>query len=96
MQKRILVLGGTGAMGVYLGVVSAAAAAVRASALATEQRLGGPGDWVLALPAHYVAGLMVLVFRHGLRRRRATPFPPLMGDRGPQPPELSRLHYLAA
>lgn len=37
-----------------------------------------------------------LVFRHVLLRRRATPFPPLMGDRGPQPPELSRLHYLAA
>lgn len=29
-----------------------------------------------------------------LQRRRATPFPPLMGDRGPQPPGLSRLHQL--
>ena len=34
--------------------------AVRASATATHDRLGGPGDWLLALPTHYVAGLMVL------------------------------------
>lgn len=34
--------------------------AVRASALATQQVLGD-GAWVLALPAHFVAGLMVLV-----------------------------------
>ncbi|WP_310961403.1 AMP-binding protein [Nocardioides terrisoli] len=34
--------------------------AVRASALATHERLGGPGRWVLNLPATYVAGLQVL------------------------------------
>ncbi|NNG21343.1 AMP-binding protein [Naumannella sp. ID2617S] len=34
--------------------------AVRAGADATHQWLGGPGDWVLALPAHHVAGVMVL------------------------------------
>ncbi|MGI8458522.1 MAG: AMP-binding protein [Propionibacteriaceae bacterium] len=34
--------------------------AIRASAQATHDRLGGPRDWVLALPTHYVAGLMVL------------------------------------
>ncbi|HET9873032.1 MAG TPA: AMP-binding protein [Propionibacteriaceae bacterium] len=34
--------------------------AIQASAEATSRRLGGPGHWVLALPAHYVAGLMVL------------------------------------
>ncbi len=28
---------------------------------ATHERLGGPGHWILALPAHYVAGLMVLI-----------------------------------
>lgn len=33
--------------------------AVLASVRATEQRLGGPGPWVLALPPSYVAGLMV-------------------------------------
>lgn len=35
--------------------------ALLASAQATHARLGGPGRWVLALPPHYVAGLMVLV-----------------------------------
>ena len=33
--------------------------AIRAAVAATHQRLGGPGDWVLALPYHYVAGFMV-------------------------------------
>ena len=36
------------------------ASAVRASAAATEQRLSGPGRWVLALPLTHVAGLMVV------------------------------------
>ena len=35
-------------------------AAMRASVAATHARLGGPGDWVLALPGHFVAGLMVV------------------------------------
>jgi O-succinylbenzoic acid--CoA ligase len=34
--------------------------AVRASALATQERLGGPGQWVLNLPPTYVAGVQVL------------------------------------
>ncbi|PVU82471.1 AMP-dependent synthetase [Cellulomonas sp. WB94] len=37
------------------------AAALRASAAATEARLGGPGRWLLALPTTHVAGLQVLV-----------------------------------
>lgn len=37
------------------------AAALTASAHATHSRLGGPGQWVLALAAHHVAGLQVLV-----------------------------------
>ena len=37
------------------------AAALRASAGATSRRLGGPGRWLLALPAQHVAGLQVLV-----------------------------------
>lgn len=37
------------------------AAALTASAEATHRRLGGPGRWLLALPAHHVAGLQVLV-----------------------------------
>lgn len=36
-------------------------AAVMASATATHQRLGGPGQWLLALPPTGVAGLQVLV-----------------------------------
>jgi O-succinylbenzoic acid--CoA ligase len=35
--------------------------ALRHSARATHERLGGPGQWVLALPATHVAGLTVLV-----------------------------------
>lgn len=35
--------------------------AVTASARATLARVGGPGQWVLALPVHYVAGLQVVV-----------------------------------
>lgn len=37
------------------------AAALRASAAATETALEGPGQWLLALPAHYIAGAQVLV-----------------------------------
>lgn len=37
------------------------AAALTASAEATHRRLGGPGQWLLALSAHHVAGLQVLV-----------------------------------
>jgi O-succinylbenzoic acid--CoA ligase len=37
------------------------AAALTASASATDDRLGGPGNWLLALPAYHIAGLQVLV-----------------------------------
>lgn len=37
------------------------AAALVAGANATHDRLGGPGNWLLALPAYHVAGLQVLV-----------------------------------
>ncbi|KUI30576.1 O-succinylbenzoic acid--CoA ligase [Mycobacterium sp. IS-1496] len=37
------------------------ASALMASADATHSRLGGPGRWLLALPAHHIAGLQVLV-----------------------------------
>jgi len=42
--------------GVLLG-----AAALKAAADAAHARLGGPGRWLLALPATHVAGLMILV-----------------------------------
>ncbi|MGI3784152.1 MAG: AMP-binding protein, partial [Janthinobacterium lividum] len=40
------------------------AEAIRAGAEATHDRLGGPGHWLLPLPRHYVAGLMVLARAH--------------------------------
>jgi O-succinylbenzoic acid--CoA ligase len=42
-------------------VVLLSASALFASAAATHDRLGGAGHWLLALPAHHVAGLQVLV-----------------------------------
>ncbi len=41
--------------------VALTADALRASATATHERLGGPGRWVLALPPTHVAGLQVVV-----------------------------------
>jgi O-succinylbenzoic acid--CoA ligase len=35
--------------------------ALLASALGTHDVLGGPGQWLLALPAHHVAGIQVLI-----------------------------------
>lgn len=37
------------------------ASALLASARATHARLGGPGNWLLALPPYHIAGLQVLV-----------------------------------
>ena len=53
------VIATSGSTGAPKGVVLSRAA-IRASVEATHQRLGGIGDWVLALPMHYVAGFMVL------------------------------------
>lgn len=36
-------------------------AALLASAAATQDRLGGPGRWLLALPPHHIAGIQVVV-----------------------------------
>ena len=47
-------------------------AAIRASVEATHARLGGAGDWALALPPYYIAGLMVLA-RASLGSTRAVP-----------------------
>lgn len=55
-----VVIGTSGSTGEPKGVMLSAGA-LRASALATYERLGGPGHWVLALPVHHVAGLQVLV-----------------------------------
>ncbi|WP_210115768.1 AMP-binding protein [Acidipropionibacterium timonense] len=41
-------------------LVGLSAAQLRASAVATGERLGGPCTWVLALPPHHIAGLQVV------------------------------------
>jgi len=42
-------------------LIAMSTAALAASARATHERLGGPGTWLLPLPAHHVAGLQILV-----------------------------------
>ena len=41
--------------------VALGADALLASAAASEVALGGPGQWLMALPSHYIAGINVLV-----------------------------------
>ncbi|MEU6127639.1 o-succinylbenzoate--CoA ligase [Saccharopolyspora sp. NPDC047091] len=55
-----LVIATSGSTGTPKGVLLTAAA-LRASATATHRHLGGPGRWLLAMPAHHVAGIQVLV-----------------------------------
>lgn len=55
-----VVLSTSGTTGAPKGAMLTAAALV-ASAEATHERLGGPGRWLLALPAYHVAGFQVLV-----------------------------------
>ena len=63
------VLGTSGSTGGHKWV-QLSAAALGASAAATHARLGGPGRWLLALPAQHVAGVQVLV-RAALAGNRA-------------------------
>jgi o-succinylbenzoate---CoA ligase len=55
-----LVVPTSGSTGDPKGVLLSAAA-LAASAAATERRLGGPGRWLLALPVTHVAGLQVVL-----------------------------------
>lgn len=55
-----LVIATSGTTGVPKGAVHTAAT-LSASATATAQRLGGAGNWLLALPAHHIAGFQVLL-----------------------------------
>jgi o-succinylbenzoate---CoA ligase len=55
-----VVVSTSGTTGVPKGALLTSAA-LTASAEATHRRLGGPGRWLLALPAYHVAGLQVLV-----------------------------------
>ena len=55
-----VVVSTSGTTGVPKGAMLTTSA-LTASAVATHRRLGGPGRWLLALPAYHVAGLQVLV-----------------------------------
>ena len=66
-----VVVATSGSTGAPKGVVLSRAA-LCASVEAMRIRLGGAGDWALALPTHYVAGLMVLA-RACLDGTRAVP-----------------------
>lgn len=55
-----LVVPTSGTTGAPKGAMLTAAALI-AGASATHDRLGGPGSWLLALPAHHIAGIQVLV-----------------------------------
>jgi O-succinylbenzoic acid--CoA ligase len=59
-REAALVITTSGSTGVPKSVLLSAAA-LRASADATHARLGGPGRWLLALPATHIAGVQVLV-----------------------------------
>lgn len=55
-----VVVSTSGTTGVPKGAMLTAPALI-ASASATHDRIGGPGTWLLALPAYHVAGLQVMV-----------------------------------
>ncbi|WP_028477099.1 o-succinylbenzoate--CoA ligase [Nocardia sp. CNY236] len=55
-----LVVTTSGTTGVPKGAMLGAAA-LRASGVATHERLGGPGTWLLALPTYHIAGMQVLL-----------------------------------
>ena len=55
-----LVIATSGTTGVPKGAMLTAAAVI-AAASASHDRLGGPGTWLLALPAYHIAGMQVLV-----------------------------------
>ena len=60
VEDLAAVLATSGSTGTPKGVLLQRSA-LRASALASQLRLGGPARWVLALPVRHVAGLQVLV-----------------------------------
>ena len=72
------VLASSGSTGRPKGVVLSRDA-VAASVAGTEERLGGPGDWALALPTAYVAGFLV-VARCTLAGTRLWPVAPDLAD----------------
>lgn len=59
-EGTALVVRTSGSSGVPKAV-ALSAAALRASALATHEALGGAGQWLVALPPHLISGLQMLV-----------------------------------
>jgi O-succinylbenzoic acid--CoA ligase len=59
-EGAAVVIATSGSTGTAKHVVLSARA-LHASARATAERLGGPARWLLALPAHHVAGVQVVV-----------------------------------
>ena len=59
-EGTALVVGTSGSTGIPK-LAMLPARALRASATATHERLGGPGSWLLAMPAHHIAGVQVLL-----------------------------------
>jgi len=59
-DRIALVIGTSGSTGAPKGALLASDA-IKASAMATHARLGGPGTWLLAMSTRYIGGLQVLV-----------------------------------
>ena len=59
-DRAALVVSTSGSTGTPKGAMLSAAA-LAASAAATDAALGGTGRWLLALPAHHIAGLQVIL-----------------------------------
>ncbi|MGN0099895.1 MAG: o-succinylbenzoate--CoA ligase [Dietzia sp.] len=59
-ERVALVVSTSGSTGTPKGAMLSAGA-LAASAAATDDVLGGPGRWLLALPAHHIAGLQVIL-----------------------------------
>jgi len=86
-DPTVLVVATSGSTGAAKGALLSAGALL-ASAAATDERLGGPGRWLLALPPWHVAGLQVL-----LRSLRGEP--PIVLPAGPFRPEVFAVTALA-
>jgi O-succinylbenzoic acid--CoA ligase len=83
----------SGSTGAPKGVVISRAA-LRASVEATHTRLGGAGDWALALPPFYIAGLMVLA-RACVGGTRAVPVRSDLSDLPEVAGNLSERRYIS-
>jgi o-succinylbenzoate---CoA ligase len=88
-----VVVATSGSTGAPKGVVLSRAA-IRASVEAMRTQLGGAGDWALALPTHYIAGLMVLA-RASLDGTRAVPVRADLGNLQQVADRLSHRRYIS-